>query len=78
VLGVGPDVEIDNATHSTKPEDRFVVCSDGLFNELSSGEIASVLMKGESLTAVADNLVERAITRGGHDNVSVVVAEVAV
>jgi serine/threonine protein phosphatase PrpC len=76
-LGVGPNVEIDSTTHSLLAGDRVVICSDGLFNELSSGEIARVIKHGENVTAVADSLIEQAITRGGRDNVSVVVAEVA-
>jgi serine/threonine protein phosphatase PrpC len=77
-LGVGPDVEIDSTTHLLSAEDRVVICSDGLFNELSPRDIASVMTKCENLAAVADSLVERALTSGGQDNVSVVVAEVAV
>jgi serine/threonine protein phosphatase PrpC len=75
-LGVAPDVEIDSALCQVAPGDRLLVCSDGLFNELSSEEIASALVPNEALTAVAEDLVERAIGKGGRDNVSVVVAEV--
>ncbi len=75
-LGVAPDVEIDRTTFAMEAGDRLVVCSDGLFNELSGTEIASVMAKGEEVTAVVDNLVELAIIQGGRDNVSVVAAEV--
>jgi protein phosphatase len=57
--------------------DRIVVCTDGLFNELSGEEITSVMAGGENMTAIVDILIDRALTNGGRDNVSIVVAEVA-
>ena len=76
-LGVGTDVEIDRTTLAVERGDRIVVCSDGLFNELSGDEIASAMAGGGNVAAIVDNLIESAITHGGRDNVSVVVAEVA-
>jgi len=75
-LGVAP-VEIDSECHQVVPGDRLVVCSDGLFNELSCDEIAGTLATDESVTTLAEKLVELAVARGGQDNVTVVVAEVA-
>lgn len=77
-LGVALDVEIDCRTLLVEEGDRIVVCSDGLFNEVSSETIADALDGGDDASGIADNLIDRAITRGGHDNVSVVVAEVVV
>ena len=76
-LGVSPDVEIDNRTVAVEEGDRIVVCSDGLFNELTGEEIAGVMTGGGDMAAIVDNLVDRAIAHGGRDNVSVVIAEVA-
>jgi protein phosphatase len=76
-LGVGPDVEIAQTTLPVEEGDRIVVCSDGLFNELSSDDIANALTGGEDMAAVVDYLIDGAISHGGRDNVSVVVAEVA-
>jgi protein phosphatase len=76
-IGVGPDVEIDRRTLAVEEGDRLVVCSDGLFNELSGAEIAGVMASHDDVSAVVDNLIDQAVTRGGRDNVSAVVAEVA-
>ncbi len=76
-LGVGPDVEIDHTTLPVEEGDRIVVCSDGLFNELSGGDIGHALAGGADIAWIVDSLVNVAIARGGRDNVSVVVAEVA-
>jgi PPM family protein phosphatase len=75
-LGVGPDVEIDRTTLILDDGDRIVVCSDGLFNELSGEEIACTLADGGDVTHIVDSLTESALAHGGRDNISVVVAEV--
>jgi PPM family protein phosphatase len=76
-LGVGPEVEIEHTTLPVEEGDRIVVCSDGLFNELTGGDIAHAVAGDADLTAIVDSLIDEAIARGGRDNVSVVVAEVA-
>lgn len=76
-LGVAPDVEIDSATHSVVVGDLLVLCTDGLFNEVSQDEVVDAMTSDKDATSIADNLVELALARGGRDNVSVVVAEVA-
>jgi PPM family protein phosphatase len=74
-LGVAAEVEIDTTTLAVEAGDRFVMCTDGLFNELSTSEISGVVGSGRTLRAVASDLVELAVAAGGNDNVSVVVAE---
>ena len=76
-LGVGPDVEIDGAAHPVVEGDRLLVCTDGLFNEVPNDEIASLMAATEDLEATGDALIELALTRGGRDNVSVVVADIS-
>ena len=76
-LGVGSDVEIDRRTLAVQTGDRIVVCTDGLFNELSREEIAEAMAADGEVADIVDNLIDSAIARGGRDNVSVVVAEVA-
>jgi protein phosphatase len=76
-LGVGPDVEIDSAAHRVVEGDRVLVCTDGLCNEVPNDEIASLMAATEDVQATADALVELALSRGGRDNVAVVVAAVS-
>jgi protein phosphatase len=75
-LGIGPDVELDSATHRATAGDRLLVCSDGLVNEVPTEDIASAMATTADIRATADGLVELALSRGGRDNVSVVVAEI--
>jgi PPM family protein phosphatase len=76
-LGVGSDVDIDQTTLAVEEGDRIVLCSDGLFNELSDEEIGTALAGDEDVALIVEKLIDRAITGGGRDNISVVIAEVA-
>jgi protein phosphatase len=55
--------------------DWLVLCSDGLNDELDDAQIAAVLARHGFPDDAADALIEAAIANGGHDNVSVVLAE---
>ena len=76
-LGVGSEVEIDRHTLTAEDGDRILVCSDGLFNELTDEEIEAALASDEGAPDIVDTLVDGAIGKGGRDNVSVVIAEIA-
>jgi len=76
-LGVGSDVDIDQTTLGVEEGDRFVLCSDGLFNELSDEEIGRALASDEDVAVIVERLIDRALAVGGRDNISVVIAEVA-
>ena len=52
--------------------DRFVLCSDGLTDELTDADIAKVMQGAVSINAAADTLIAQALEHGGRDNVSVV------
>ena len=56
--------------------ERFVLCSDGLSNELDDAEILRVVLQHDDPQAAADALVAAAVHAGGRDNVSVVVVSV--
>jgi protein phosphatase len=57
--------------------DRFLLCSDGLFNELTEDQIRSLLAAGDPQHA-ATALVAAADEAGGHDNITAVVVDVDV
>ena len=67
--GVQADVFIEEL----RARDRLVLCSDGLTRHVSAEEIATELAKAPSLDAGAGALVALANTRGGEDNVTVVI-----
>jgi protein phosphatase len=75
-LGVGPNVVVDRTTLVLDEGDRIVVCSDGLFNELSFEEIAGTMAGDRDIALIVDDFIDRVTAHGARDNVSVVVAEV--
>ncbi|HEV2767325.1 MAG TPA: Stp1/IreP family PP2C-type Ser/Thr phosphatase [Acidimicrobiales bacterium] len=76
VLGNDSDVEVDSWLVDPHRGDRFLLCSDGLFNEVDDDKIASVLRRLADPDDAAQELVTLAIQAGGRDNVSVVVVDV--
>ena len=59
------------------PGERFVICSDGLSNELSTSEIERIVADVDDPQAAAEALVAAAVEAGGRDNVSVIVVALA-
>lgn len=75
-LGTDPAPEPDVWVLAPTPGETFVVCSDGLTNELDDRDVMLIVRGGSDPQAVADELVEAAVRAGGRDNVSVVVVTV--
>ena len=75
-LGIDEKVLVDAWELVPVVGDRYVICSDGLFNEISESEIADVLAAFGSPEAAAVELVDRANAAGGRDNITVVVVDV--
>ncbi len=75
-LGIDLDVDVDGDTVLPFTGDRYLMCSDGLFNEVTEDEIASVLRRLEDPDEAAGELVRLANEGGGRDNTTVVVVDV--
>ncbi len=75
-LGIDVDVQVDGATVLPFNGDRFLLCSDGLFNEVSSDQMASVLRRLADPGEAASELVRLANEGGGRDNITVVMVDV--
>lgn len=75
-LGVDPPPAIDTWLFPPQPGDTFVVCSDGLTNEVPEEEIARIAMASAPAEA-ALQLMNAALECGARDNVTVVVVKAA-
>jgi protein phosphatase len=65
--GVQPDVFVE----SLRPGDRLLLCSDGLTRHVPDDEIASTVRRVD-LDRAATALIDLAKSRGGEDNITVV------
>lgn len=75
-LGPESRVEVDiNGPHVVLPNDRFVLCSDGLTGHVSDAEIGMVVRELPPSES-SKLLVNLANLRGGSDNTTVIVASV--
>ncbi len=72
-LGTTPAPEVDLWTMPAIGVHTFLICSDGLTNELSDKEISEILRGSANPQGAADDLVRRAEIAGGRDNITVVV-----
>jgi serine/threonine protein phosphatase PrpC len=68
-------VEVDTRLILAQPGDRFLLCSDGLHSYLADDEIAA-LRAGSPRDAVG-RAIEIANQRGGRDNITAIVVELA-
>ena len=75
-LGIESAVRVDSWTLPIVRGDRYVLCSDGLVDEVVDDDIANVLIETADPQRAADELVRVANERGGHDNITVVVVDV--
>ena len=75
-LGVEAVVEVDAWVLTPAQGDRFLLCSDGLFNEITNQQISEVLKSADDPTVAAQLLAQRAEVAGGRDNITTVVVDV--
>ena len=71
-VGVADKLELDSDMFEVKEGDVFLLCSDGLYNEVHEHEIKEMLAVADCQYA-CDLLVDRALARGARDNVTAVV-----
>ena len=85
-IGSDGDILLNQLETDVEVGDLFLLCSDGLYNEMTNSQIVRLLEEFDglqpplstntSLNRAAYKLVEAAIEAGGHDNISVVLVRV--
>ncbi|MFN8049815.1 MAG: Stp1/IreP family PP2C-type Ser/Thr phosphatase [Acidimicrobiales bacterium] len=76
-LGIEQLIDVDGWEVPVRNGDRFLLCSDGLFNEVSDARIEELLTQLADPVEAAGRLVEEANAGGGRDNISCVVVDVS-
>lgn len=75
-LGRADLIDIEIIPVDVQPGDYFLLCSDGLTEELADEQIADSLKSLEDCQTTTKELVEAAKAEGGRDNITVVVVAV--
>lgn len=75
-LGTDPSTVPDLYEIDVVAGDRLLLCSDGLTSMVDDADIAAIMVRTADPQRCASQLVNEAIAAGGHDNVTVIVADV--
>ena len=75
VLGTDAEVEVDSWLVTPETGDRYLLCSDGLSDEVEDPVIARTLLTVKDPDEAANRLVEQANAAGGRDNITVVLGQ---
>lgn len=75
-VGVSASIKADSKSMEYFENDVVLLVTDGLTNELESSEIIDVINSFDDVYDISMNLVDRAIDKGGRDNVTVTIIKV--
>lgn len=75
-IGHQPSLTVDIYTQPFFPQDKVLLCSDGLTRYLSDSELENALNSGDDAKKVVLDCIQSANERGGIDNISVIIVEV--
>ncbi len=73
-VGIDDRLEVDIYEKEIETGSVLLFCTDGLTNHVNDQEIKSVCLEQQDPQAVAESLIDLANDRGGHDNITVVIA----
>lgn len=73
-VGVHAQLQLEMHYALVEPGDRYLICSDGLYKDLTAEEIASG-MAAVSIQSAVKGLVKHALERGGSDNTTAIVVQ---
>jgi serine/threonine protein phosphatase PrpC len=75
-VGLDQHLAVDYADGELQPRDRFLICSDGVWESLGSKRIHELLLLHDDPRRAAEALVGAALDAGGADNATAMVARV--
>ncbi len=56
--------------------EKLLICSDGLNSMLREDEIEEILIQKTETVSTVQNLIQKANDKGGHDNITLIIAEI--
>ena len=75
-IGVHQNLRVDIDFAFLEPGDRYLICTDGLYRELTFSQITKSL-KNETIDLTLEELIGEALKKGAKDNLSAVIVEVS-
>jgi len=75
-MGTRPDVSVAIGRVELRDRDCFILCSDGLSNELGAEDIRDIVLRARDVPSACTQLLDTANARGGEDNITAIVAGV--
>ena len=75
-LGTQPTVEADFYEEGIQPGDTVLLCTDGLWGEVSEEEMVQMATRPLDPKGMASELVALANQRGGPDNITVIILQI--
>lgn len=74
-LGAPISIAPDYSRYQLKPGDKILLCTDGLWDNMTDREIFAILNQNKAKSQICKDFIRKAIKRGGFDNITVVVIE---
>ena len=76
-LGMQDSVQVDVKSEKPKNGDLYILCSDGLFDEVKDDDILEILNKSlpKGLSHTCNTLIDTANNNGGKDNITVILTQ---
>ena len=71
-IGAEKDVKPDLFIFDVKEGDILLLCTDGLYNEVSDQELCELLSSAVDMRTACSDLIDKANRRGGADNITAV------
>lgn len=71
-IGMRDTIALDSQHLTLQPGDRLLLCSDGLYGDVSDDEMLGILLNAPSARDAVSQLVRQANENGGTDNITAV------
>jgi serine/threonine protein phosphatase PrpC len=77
-IGTTIECEARVISEDLEPMDRFIVCSDGLTDYVTTKEMELLLLKNNDAKEATHALINAALSRGGRDNITAIVLNISI
>ena len=74
-VGMNEALDVETFTTDLRPDDRFLICSDGLYDHTETSAEIAELTEGYDLESAIGRCIEFANQSGGDDNITVMMME---